>query len=188
MAIKKYKITNISRGNGKPGIMLDLGTSDKGTPKNIIHPGSFSIIDESEMSDSYFGWQRNGYAKIDVIGESIFEELNKAMPEVHAKATDLVVDESLNVDDDIDMEEPDMAMAVDATIPSEGLVTKQATATHIGQGHKSLGKGPVDATNPLLDETPKELDNSGGKFVAKAAAAKSQQVKVETKQGRTIAQ
>ena len=189
---KKYKITNISRGNGKPGIMLDLGTSNQGTPKNIIHPGSFSIIDESEMSDSYFGWQRSGYAKIEVIGESIFEELNKTLPEVHAKASDLVVDDSLNMDDDIDMEDPDMSMAVEAELPTEGLVQKQASATHMGQEPKSLGKGPVDATNPLLDETPKELDNSNGKFVAKANAPLPpkplQQAAVSKKaQGRAIA-
>jgi hypothetical protein len=192
MAIKKYKITNISRGNGKPGVMLDLGTSNQGTPKNIIHPGSFSIIDESEMSDSYFGWQRNGYAKIEVIGENIFEELNKTLPSVHAKATDLVVDESMDIDDDIDMEEPDMAMAVDATIPNEGIITKQASATNMGQEPKSLGKGPVDATNPLLDETPKELDNSNGKFVAKAAGPLplkplQQQASKKAQGGRTIA-
>lgn len=190
MSLKKYKITNISRGNGKPGIMLDLGTSKEGTPKNIIHPGSFSIIDESEMNDSYFGWQRNGYAKIDVIGESIFEELNKTLPSVHAKATDLVIDESLNLDDDIDIEEPDMTMAVDAALPADGIVQK-ANASQMGQDTKSLGKGPVDATNPLLDETPKELDNSNGKFTAKAqvpSQQKTQAAKSNKAQSRTIAQ
>jgi hypothetical protein len=186
MAIKKYKITNISRGVGKPGVMLDLGTTDNGQPKNIIHPGNFAIVSEGDMNDSFFGWQRSGYAKIDVIGESVFEELNKAMPDVHAKATDALIDPTLPDDGDIDIEEPDVDinMAVDATLPMDGLVA-QGKASQMGQDTQSLGKGDVDATNPLLDETPKAIDNSNGKFVANSKPLNQGKGKAQN-QGRTI--
>jgi len=62
-----------------------------------------------------------------------------------------------------------MTMAVDAIMPNDGLVKPQASAVPMGQEPKAISKdAQLDPTNPLLDETAKELDNSDSKFVAKA--------------------
>lgn len=121
----QYKVTNISRTSASPaGIRLQFAGKD-GQPGKVIEPGKFVIAEK--IDETLLGWQEKGWAKIDPMKDPLVM-LRDDIATQPLPAT--VQEVKLNEDEGDDLlgePEIDLAAAVEAEMPSGGLIKQAST-------------------------------------------------------------